>query len=102
VVTRFLAISLAGIALCLVPATAIGATGVAPGAEHCPETMGGFKTKRIVGIQLDRAEKRATRNGCEVRMVRHDGQDLIITSDEVLNRNVAVRNGRVKRVLWIG
>jgi hypothetical protein len=98
------------IALCvalavMAPATtAVADPGVAKDARHCPAGLpGGFKTKRVVGLTLGKAKRRADANGCSVRVVKRDGENLSVTADYVQNRiNVAVADERVKRVLAVG
>ena len=49
------------------------------------------------------AERRATRAGCSVRIVRRDREGLVTTDDIVVDRiNLEVESGRVVRIEGVG
>ena len=60
-------------------------------------------SKGLVGLCLDAAVLDAPTLGYEVRVARQDGEDLVVTDDLRENRfNVAVENGVITEVLFIG
>jgi hypothetical protein len=62
--------------------------------------FGEGRRSKLVGLLLRRAERRVERAGCTLRVVRRNGADLLYTGDFRPNRiNVAVRTGRVSRVV---
>jgi hypothetical protein len=57
---------------------------------------------RLPGLAADRARAAVDARGLQWRVVRRNGRDLFRTSDRVLTRvNVAVRSGRVTRVVGL-
>jgi hypothetical protein len=86
-----------------------------PPAERpllCPDVSGEPRTpgraaepidaRKLVGKRMPRARRMAARHDCELRVVRRNGEWLIVTDDYRRDRaNVAVRDRRVKRVLGV-
>ena len=113
--TGFVALSavyaLAGIAMLVLlfsssPAEAERAP--APAGEskqplRCPgEAFVPVRDRAVRGLPTKRARELVARRGCEMRVVKRDGRDLIVTDDLSVPRvNVAVRDGHVVRVTGI-
>lgn len=74
-----------------------GASGVtprSPGDEPPPAKR--FDARRILGLDLQRAEQVAAKSGCTVRVIRRDDEDLPRTDDLRPNRvNVTTQQGVV-------
>ena len=103
------------------PGTYIAGAGpqaapVAPGDHLCPRgvqnvrgigivrrpVIGAFDTESLVGDRPTRAEQVAESHGCTVRVAIVDGKRQVLTMDLRTNRiNVAVRDGRIVRVLKV-
>ena len=59
--------------------------------------------KKFEGLQLKNAEGIAHAHSWEIRVIREDGEDFEYTADFKLRRvNVAVENGVITEVLFIG
>jgi hypothetical protein len=100
------------VVLILVVAVALERPAAAPahpqhkGPHYCPKASpelgveaGNFKAERLIGLRLHRARKTARRHGCSVRVVRIDGEWLVVTGDFSPKRiNVEVVAERVKRI----
>lgn len=77
--------------------------------ERCPRPWRGrpepartVAVASLVGLSLSEAERRAATVGCTVRVLERDGQALPGTMDLTNARvNVAVRDGRVTRILSV-
>lgn len=68
-----------------------------------PLPADGWNAKRIIGKPLPSAKRMALRHGCGVREVLVDGMELMRTMDYRSNRiNVAIRAGKVTRILSLG
>lgn len=65
-----------------------------------------FDARRLLGLREDAARREAKRLGCEIRVVRRDGQGLAVTGDFVAHRvDLEVMNGVVVRLAesaWTG
>lgn len=77
--------------------------------ERCPRPWGGrpkaartIAVASLVGLTVEEAERRAATVGCTVRVLERDGEPLPGTMDLTNARvNVAVRDGRVTRVISV-
>jgi hypothetical protein len=59
--------------------------------------------RRFVGMTVRHARRLGRAHDCLVRVVRRNGEDLIVTTDFRTDRaNVAVRDHRITRVVGIG
>lgn len=62
-----------------------------------------WNARRMIGRPLAKAERMASAHNCGLRIIWIDGMILMATSDLRYDRvNVAVRNGKVRRILGIG
>ena len=74
------------------------------GRQMCPKRSGaaGYDADRLEDRRLKRARRIAHKHDCTVRVVRRDGEHLPVTDDLRPNRiNVAVKRGRIRRVIGV-
>jgi hypothetical protein len=72
-------------------------THLCPRADAPP-----FDARELVGLRVRRARATAERHDCLLRVVRRDGEPLIVTQDFLANRiDVAVRDHVVRRIVGI-
>jgi hypothetical protein len=94
-------------ALALVGAAAPSAAGgeaTSAGGHLCPREVATeqFDARKLVGMRVGDARRKAERHNCLLRVVRRDGEWLVVTQDFLANRiNVAVRDRRVRRIVGI-
>ena len=110
-VRRSLLATMISVAALVSPSANAGPSRPVPvGERFCPNTHSlasrhyahgstrRLDTKRLEGKLLRNARAIARRHDCEVRIVKRDGDWLVVTTDYQLDRiNVAVRGDRVKR-----
>ena len=61
-----------------------------------------FDAARLVGLRMPAARELANRHGCSVRVVKRNGEFLIVTQEYSAFRiNVATRNRRITRIMGI-
>jgi hypothetical protein len=102
------------VALTLLAAAAFtpGAGAVPPppsGGYLCPRQQPGpppraeaFDARELVGLKVKKARRVAVAHACELRVVRRNGEPLVVTQDFRTDRvNVAVRHKVVKRIVGI-
>ena len=93
---------LAVVALGPGPASSSQASGSGGDSKpiYCPKgDESGYDARDLLGRNVPTAKDRAQEENCEVRVVKRDGKDRLITDDLRNNRiNVVVRNDRVKRI----
>ena len=66
-----------------------------PGKANQP-----VKSGPVRGLDVKAASEVAAKRGCQLRVVRIDGKDQIVTDDFSRSRvNVAIREGEVRRVV---
>jgi hypothetical protein len=59
----------------------------------------GFRTRRLIGRTLPEAHRVAQRHDCSVRVVKRNGEYLVVTADYLPNRiNVGVRHRTVTSI----
>jgi hypothetical protein len=83
------------------PAKAVRCPGA--GAKGGPGEAGDFDARELLGLPAARAKALAERNGCAMRVVVRDGQDLVRTMDYSTGRvNVTETAGRIVALNGIG
>ena len=66
---------------------------------HCHRR---WARSHLPGMPTKRARAATRRHGFELRVIRRNGRGLLVTGDRILTRvNVAVRSGRVTRVVGL-
>jgi Ca2+-binding RTX toxin-like protein len=72
----------------------------------CPRgAADGFRPEMLIGARMERAREILKRfdDGCTIRVTRRDGESVAVTDDFRPNRiNVALRSGRIVRILGLG
>ena len=64
---------------------------------------GTFDARDMLGLPQDDASKLAEDNGCELRVVKRDGEELIVNLDLRVNRvNVTVDRGYITAIRDVG
>jgi hypothetical protein len=83
--------------------TAGAANAQTPSGGHfCPRHSEEFDARELVGLQVGKARRRAERHDCSLRVVRRNGEWLVVTQDFRSDRiNVAVRDRRVRRIVGV-
>jgi hypothetical protein len=72
------------------------------GGHFCPRDSERFDARELVGLRVGKARRTAERHDCSLRVVRRDGEWLVVTQDIRTDRiNVAVRDRRVRRIVGI-
>jgi hypothetical protein len=78
------------------------------GGYICPRPQAGppmresYDARDLVGLRVAKARRVAERHRCTLRVVRRNGEDLVVTQDFRTDRiNVAVRRHVVKRIVGI-
>jgi hypothetical protein len=75
---------------------------VCPRPPAGPPTPEGYDARELVGLRVGKAKRVAERHGCTLRVVRRDGEWLVVTQDFRTDRiNVAVRDRVVRRIVGI-
>jgi len=76
-----------------------------PGPKYCPSNVeNSWNAKSLEGKTYEEAQAIAAENGCELRVVRQDGVDLVVTMDfshSRLNVEVEGPDLRVVRILSV-
>jgi hypothetical protein len=100
--------------------TALALTALAPGASAVPPPPSGgylcprapvpppppradaFDARELVGLRVRKARRVSASHGCELRVVRRNGEPLVVTQDFRTDRvNVAVRHRKIRRIVGI-
>jgi hypothetical protein len=97
------------IGLVAMPALSVAAPPPPSGGYLCPRQQPGpppraetFDARELVGMRVKKARSTAATHGCQVRVVRRNGEPLVVTQDFRTDRvNVAVRHRVVKRIVGI-
>jgi hypothetical protein len=62
-----------------------------------------FDARRVLGLTVKEAQREASRQGCQVRVVEENGKGEIIELDEVGYRiDVVVEHGEIVRIKGVG
>lgn len=71
--------------------------------HFCPSTeLDAFNARRLIGLSVPEARPRGRRHGCIVRVVRRNGEALLITDDHRNDRiNVAVEDRVIVRIAGV-
>jgi hypothetical protein len=106
-IRTFLAAALIG--LVALPAPSVAVPPPPSGGYLCPRQQPGpppraeaFNARELVGMRVKKARRVSDAHACELRVVRRNGEPLVVTQDFRTDRiNVAVRHRVVKRIVGI-
>jgi hypothetical protein len=100
----------AALALAGLPADASAVPPPPSGGYLCPRApvppppprADAFDARELVGLRVRKARRVSAAHGCELRVVRRNGEPLVVTQDFRTDRvNVAVRHRKIRRIVGI-